>query len=143
MRVLMDSNRDAFGAEKDGIPNRPVGRELVDAGIEVRWCATRGEQCHSKLLRVSSDRRAASSTLIAGSANFTRRNLDDLNLETSVRLNGPRDHPALIRAERYFERRWTNEGGRIHSLPYANFAEDSALRYWRYRLMEFTGLSTF
>jgi phosphatidylserine/phosphatidylglycerophosphate/cardiolipin synthase-like enzyme len=143
VRVLMDPNRDAFGAEKDGIPNRPVGRELVDAGIEVRWCATQGEQCHSKLIRVTTEGPRGASTLIAGSANFTRRNLDDLNLETSVRLSGPNDHPALIEAERYFDRRWTNSGGRIHSLPYAEFAEDSLLRYGRYRLMEFTGLSTF
>jgi phosphatidylserine/phosphatidylglycerophosphate/cardiolipin synthase-like enzyme len=151
VRVLMDPNRDAFGKEKDGIPNRPVGRELVDAGIEVRWCATLGEQCHSKLIRVTTgassggeqEEGVGHSTLIAGSANFTRRNLDDLNLETSVRLAGPNDHPALLDAERYFERRWSNEGGRIHSLPYAEFSEDSRLRRWRYRWMEFTGLSTF
>ncbi len=140
VRVLLDPNRDAFGAEKSGIPNRPVARELVDAGIEVRWCATRGEQCHSKFLQVVGDRRAE---LIAGSANFTRRNLDNLNLETNVRLAGPVTYPALSAAAAYFERRWTNEGGRIHSRPYAEFAEDSRLRYWRYRLMEFSGLSTF
>lgn len=50
VRALLDLNRDAFGLEKGGIPNRPVARELVEAGIAVRWCATRGEQCHSKLL---------------------------------------------------------------------------------------------
>ena len=140
VRVLLDPNRDAFGAEKSGIPNRPVARELVDAGIEVRWCATRGEQCHSKFLQVVGAGRAE---LIAGSANFTRRNLDNLNLETNVRLAGPVTYPALASAAAYFERRWTNEGGRIHSRPYADFAEDSLLRYWRYRLMEFSGLSTF
>jgi phosphatidylserine/phosphatidylglycerophosphate/cardiolipin synthase-like enzyme len=141
VRVLLDPNRDAFGKQKDGIPNRPVARELVDGGIAVRWCNTRGEQCHSKFLHVvHADGQAE---LIAGSANFTRRNLDDLNLETSVRLTGPSELPAHAAASAYFERRWSNTPGRTYSLPYTAFAEDDTLRYWRYRLMEFSGLSTF
>lgn len=141
VRALLDPNRDAFGKRKDGIPNRPVARELVDHGVAVRWCRTQGEQCHSKLLQVRyADGR---SELIVGSANFTRRNLDDLNLETSVRLAAPIELPAMAEAQAYFERRWSNLSGRLHSLPYPAFAEDSGLRYWRYRLMEFSGLSTF
>lgn len=141
VRVLLDPNRDAFGMQKDGVPNRPVARELVDHGIAVRWCNTRGEQCHSKFLQVVHANGRAE--LIAGSANFTRRNLDDLNLETSVHLTGPADLPALAASAAYFEQRWSNTPGRTYSLPYAAFAEDNALRYWRYRLMEFSGLSTF
>ncbi len=141
VRVLLDPNRDAFGKEKSGIPNRPVARELVDAGASLRWCATSGEQCHSKFLQVRhADGR---SELIAGSANFTRRNLDDLNLETSVRIVGPSSEAALTDAAAWFEQRWSNPPGRTFSLPYAAFAEDSALRYARYRIMEFSGLSTF
>jgi phosphatidylserine/phosphatidylglycerophosphate/cardiolipin synthase-like enzyme len=115
--------------------------ELHRAGVEVRWCLTTGEQCHAKLLLLQhADGRG---DVLLGSANFTRRNLDNLNLETNVRLAGPATHPALSAAAAYFERRWSNREGRIHSLPYAEFAEDSLLRYWRYRLMEFSGLSTF
>ena len=29
------------------------------------------------------------------------------------------------------------------SLPYEHWADESRLRYWRYRIMEATGLSTF
>jgi hypothetical protein len=29
------------------------------------------------------------------------------------------------------------------SLPYERWADESRLRYWRYRIMEATGLSTF
>ena len=140
VRALLDPNRDAFGKQKDGIPNRPVARELVDAGIAVRWCHTTGEQCHSKFLRVD---RPDETELIAGSANSTRRNLDDLNLETSLKIRGPRDTEALADAGDWFEQRWGNQRGRRFSLPYEAFAEDSSLRYWRYRLMEFSGLSTF
>ncbi|MBY6205857.1 phospholipase D family protein [Halomonas denitrificans] len=141
VRALLDPNIAAFGNEKSGIPNRPVARELVDAGIEVRWCHTTGEQCHSKFLQTRT--RAGTSELIAGSANFTRRNLDDLNLETSVRVAGPAGLPVLQEAADWFEMRWTNPAGRSFSLPYEAYAEDSALRYARYRLMEFSGLSTF
>ena len=141
VRVLLDPNHDAFGKRKDGIPNRPVARELVDQGIDVRWCNTQGEQCHSKFLQVvhAEDR----SELIIGSANLTRRNLDNLNLEASVRWTGPAEAPVATAAATYFERRWANGPGRTYSLPYAAYAEDSAARYWRYRLMEFSGLSTF
>lgn len=142
VRVLLDPNRDAFGLEKGGIPNRPVARELVGAGLEVRWCVTRGEQCHSKLLlRRPAD--GGEAELIVGSANFTRRNLDDLNLETSVRLAGPADLPALDEAASFFESRWESTPERTTSEPFAAFDDASAWKHLRYRFMEATGLSTF
>lgn len=141
VRVLLDPNRDAFGIEKNGIPNRPAGRELHSAGVPVRWCNTHGEQCHAKMLLRRPQEGPAE--LIVGSANFTRRNLDDLNLETSVRLLASSDQPAITAAGAFFEREWSNPMGRRSSLPYAHFADTSWRRYWQYRLMEATGLSTF
>ncbi len=140
IEVLLDPNRDAFGREKNGIPNRQVGMALHRAGIPVRWCHTRGEQCHSKLLlRQSGDQ----GDLLLGSANYTRRNLENYNLETNVHLHGPMTLPALRDAAAYFSMRWTNEADRSYSLPFDSYADDSRLRYWRYRLMEATGLSSF
>lgn len=142
VRVLLDLNRDAFGLEKGGIPNRPVARELVEAGIAVRWCATRGEQCHSKLLlRRPAD--GGEAELLLGSANFTRRNLDNLNLETSVRLLDAPGSPALERAAAFFERRWESSPERTTSEPFAAHDDATAWQRWRYRIMEATGLSTF
>ena len=46
LRVLLDPNKDAFGRQKNGIPNRQVASELNAAGITVHWCNTQGEQCH-------------------------------------------------------------------------------------------------
>ena len=141
VRALLDPNKDAFGRQKGGIPNRSVAAELVDSGIAVRWCDTHGEQCHDKLILA---RRAdGSAELIAGSANFTRRNLDDLNLETSVRVTAPADSEIIVHATSYFERRWTEPGVRNYSVPYSAYAAEGWFRYWRYRFMEFTGLSTF
>ncbi|ASK34754.1 phospholipase [Alcanivorax sp. N3-2A] len=145
LRVLLDPNKDAFGREKNGIPNRQAALELHDAGVPVRWCATHGEQCHTKmLLRLPAPGdRARPATLILGSANYTRRNLDNLNLETSVALTGRPDLPALRAARDTFEQRWSNPDGKQFSLAYTAYADDSTLRYGLYRLMEFTGWSTF
>lgn len=141
LRVLLDPNKDAFGRRKNGVPNRQVAMELVRAGVPVRWCDTHGEQCHSKLLLVRG--RARNAELILGSANFTRRNLDNYNLETNVRLVAPATHRAIREAGEFFERRWHNEPGRRFSVPYEVYADESRWRYWQYRLMEFTGWSTF
>lgn len=141
VRALLDPNRDAFGREKNGIPNRQAAWDLHDAGIAVRWCATSGEQCHRKWIRL--ERADGSAEIILGSANFTRRNLDNLNLETSVRLVGERTEPIIRQARALFERNWSNPGGNLYSQPYEDFADHSRWRYGVYRFMEFSGLSTF
>lgn len=141
IRVLLDPNRDAFGRVKGGVPNRQAGAELARDGIPVRWCDTRGEQCHSKMLLV--DRRDGRAELIAGSANFTRRNLDDLNLETNVRLLAAAGHPAMRQARDLFDRRWHNIDGAAFSLPFDAYAEDDLGKRLRYRIGEATGLSTW
>ncbi|MGM0703424.1 MAG: phospholipase D-like domain-containing protein [Pseudomonadota bacterium] len=143
VRVLLDPNRDAFGLEKGGIPNRPVARELHESGIPVRWCASRGEQCHSKLLLRRPADDADEAELILGSANFTRRNLDDLNLETSVRVAGPTAMPALRDAAGFFEGRWHSSSRRVTSEPFAAHDDATGWQRLRYRIMEATGLSTF
>jgi hypothetical protein len=141
LRVLLDPNRDAFGRQKNGIPNRQVAMELHGAGVPVRWCNTAGEQCHSKMLLVRG--REGNATLLAGSANFTRRNLDGFNLETNVQVRANDGAPVMVDAMAFFDARWHNEPDHIHSLPYAEYADHSRLRYWRYRFMEATGLSSF
>ncbi|MDR9439055.1 MAG: phospholipase D-like domain-containing protein [Halomonas sp.] len=143
LRVLLDPNRDAFGLKKGGIPNRPVARELHEADIPVRWCANRGEQCHSKLLLRRPAVVGAEAEMILGSANFTRRNLDDLNLETSVQLAGPAKTPALLDAATFFERRWQDAPLRTTSEPFEAFDDATDWQQLRYRVMEATGLSTF
>jgi hypothetical protein len=141
VRVLLDPNEDAFGRKKNGIPNRQAALELHQAGVPVRWCDTNGEQCHNKMmLRRSGD---DSAELIVGSANYTRRNLDDYNLESSARVLADVDTAVMQQASDYFEQSWGNTGGRRISIPYARYADDSRWRYWRYRFTEATGLSSF
>ena len=142
VRIILDPNKDAFGHEKNGIPNRQVAAELHDVpGIEIRWADTHGEQCHSKMLLVRE--RGGLSKLLLGSANFTRRNLHDLNLELNALASGPSDEKLFQRAHEYFEQIWHNENQRSFTVAYDAYRDDSRLRYWRYRVMEATGLSTF
>lgn len=142
VRLLLDPNRDAFGHEKTGVPNRPVAAELLARGgpsLAVRWYATHGEQFHPKLVLL---RQPGRDTLLAGSANLTRRNLGDLNLETDLRVSGPPATPALAAARAYFERLWSNDGHPF-TLDYAAYADPAWTRRWRYRFQEATGLGGF
>lgn len=141
LRVLLDPNEDAFGRKKNGIPNRQVASELHREGVPLRWCDTHGEQCHSKFMLKQPT--SGPAEIILGSANFTRRNLDDYNLETSVRIVAAAESSIVLRAVDYFENRWGNRDGRIFSAPYERYADESRIRYWRYRFMEATGISTF
>jgi phosphatidylserine/phosphatidylglycerophosphate/cardiolipin synthase-like enzyme len=141
LSVLLDPNKDAFGRTKNGIPARQVAHELTRSDVPVRWCDTHGEQCHIKLLLV--DYRDGSSVLIGGSANFTRRNLENFNLETNVAVRGPRESPPISQARAFLDFMWNNEPGRLVSVDYERYADDSIVRKLRYRFMEASGVSTF
>lgn len=141
VRALLDRNREAFGFDKGGLPNQPVAAELVQAGIKVRWCLTSGEQCHSKVLRLHST--TSSDEVILGSANLTRRNLDNLNLETSVLLKGDADLSAMRDQADWFNERWASSPDHRTSRPWKPEHDPGRLAAWRYRVMEATGLSTF
>jgi phosphatidylserine/phosphatidylglycerophosphate/cardiolipin synthase-like enzyme len=81
--------------------------------------------------------------LILGSANFTRRNLQDLNLETDVALRGRADLPALRDAAEWFELIWTNAPARRFSADYEAYADEALHKRFLYRVEEQTGFSTF
>lgn len=140
VRVLLDPNKDAFGREKNGIPNRQVASELNDAGVTVRWCNTQGEQCHSKMIIKSN---AESAEIILGSANFTARNLKNYNLETNLRVLAELNTSVALDAQLYFNTAWSNLEGKNMSVDYAKYADESKLKYGLYRFMEWSGLSTF
>ena len=141
LRLLMDPNEDAFGRKKNGIPNRQVALELHQFGVPIRWCNTRGEQCHYKhLMHITPSGEAS---LLIGSANYTRRNLDGFNLETQALIEADASEKVMVDAALFFDQRWNNLNDQLHSKDYAAFEDQSQFRYWRYRFMEATGLSTF
>lgn len=142
IRIVLDANKDAFGRQKNGIPNRQTAQELMKKGrgnIEIRWYLTQGEQFHSKLMKVDT---SGDTVLFGGSSNFTRRNFEDLNLEANLVVTGPPDAPAFKAADAWFERIWSNQEG-TYTGGLELFADKSLTKVWLYRLMESTGLSTF
>lgn len=141
MRVILDPNKDAFGYKKGGMPNRQVARELVAAGIPVRWAATHGEQMHTKMLLAR--KAGGTADLLLGSANFTRRNMRNYNLETNARAAGDADTPPLSDATAYVDRLWTNGGDRVFTTGYESFRDKSCWRTLLYRFQEAIGLSTW
>ena len=141
IRLLLDPNKDAFGREKNGIPNRQVAHELALQGASIRWCLTQGEQCHSKMLLARY--KDGTSRVILGSANFTRRNIGGFNLETDVELRSSTEHPSIKGLIDYFEHRWLSTSDRNTSVAYSTFSDSGQFKYWQYRLMESSGLSTF
>ena len=142
VRLLLDPNKDAFGRTKNGVPNRPVANELHRSGISIRWCNTAGEQCHAKTLIVH-DPTTGKASIVSGSANYTRRNLGDFNLETSVVIAGDSQLPLFVSAQALFDQQWANHNGRLYSLPFEAYADSSWLRRLQYRWMEWSGLGTF
>jgi phosphatidylserine/phosphatidylglycerophosphate/cardiolipin synthase-like enzyme len=141
LRLLLDPNKDAFGREKSGIPNRPVARELMNAGVTVRWCRTLGEQCHTKMLMVH--HLDGKTVIVSGSANYTRRNLEDFNLETNVLVEGPSDQLPFIDARQYFNNAWNNTEERQYSVAYDKYEDASWWHRQLYLFMEWSGISAF
>lgn len=142
IRLLFDPNKDAFGREKDGVPNRQVASELLDKSknTEIRWCLTHGEQCHSKLLLFKKDSQIS---VIQGSANLTRRNLGNYNLETNVLVFGHKDEKFLKDSQKFFDEIWNNENGKIYSTEYQEYQDNRLIKKIQYLLMEYSGLSSF
>lgn len=142
VRIILDPNKDAFGYEKNGIPNRQVAGDLIEKSnnrIKVRWYDTHGEQYHTKLFIKETD---YTMTVITGSANLTRRNLDNYNLEMDVmaEIKKPSETGDTINA--YFDRIWTNEQGG-YTVNFDVYRDESLFKYMLYRIQEKTGLGTF
>jgi phosphatidylserine/phosphatidylglycerophosphate/cardiolipin synthase-like enzyme len=141
LRLLLDPNKDAFGREKNGIPNRQVAHELTAANIPVRWCSSQGEQCHTKMLMIHND--SGNSVIITGSANLTRRNLADFNLETDIVIEGRSNRAPFSDARQYFEDQWQNTSERQYSTVYERYQDDSWWRRQLYFFVEQSGFSSF
>lgn len=144
VRLLLDPNQNAFGRDKIGIPNRPVAWDLSRRSgdnLTIRWYNTGIEQYHTKLLFLA--KASGNSIILSGSTNFTKRNLDDYNLENNLWVGVPKDQPLYTEIEDYFTRLWNNEGAE-YSLPLENYQSDATwLKYIVFRMQTTLGLTTF
>lgn len=141
IKLILDPNKDAFGRKKNGIPNRPVAYELnkkSKSKIQIKWFSTHGEQFHSKIIFF--DKASGEDVIILGSANLTKRNIDDKNLETDVLLKAHCNSEFVKEVYAYYNRIWYNDQ---ITLDYSVYAERSYWKSFLYRISEFLGSSTF
>lgn len=141
IRLVLDANKDAFGLEKNGIPNRPVANELYhesEKKIKIKWYKTHGEQYHTKLVMLKG---RGKSVILGGSANLTRRNIGDYNLETDLKISASNDSKLVKEIENYFNKIWNNKKG-VYTVDLEEYRETSLWKKFLYLFQEWTGLST-
>ena len=80
-----------------------------------------------------------------GSANLTRRNLGDFNLEANIAVSVPPARRAGRSIGTWFEMLWSNQGppDLEYTAEFGTYADPAQGTYWLYRLMESTGMCTF
>lgn len=142
VKIIADLNKDAFGLEKNGSPNRPALSELKEGypDINIRWYQTSGEQFHTKFIYF--DFKDKDPLAILGSANYTRRNLDNFNLETNLAVEMKKDSPMAREMKNYYARIWNNEDG-DYTLPLEDFYESRFFMRILWKIQEKTGLCTW
>ena len=138
IRLILDPNKDAFTREKNGVPNRQTGYELqtYSDNIEIRWYDTHGEQYHTKMVIIYTKNKVI---IYGGSANLTKRNIGDLNLEMNIKIISPENNLTSEISD-YYEKIWNNQGAN-YTLDFEVY-EDSS-KHWLYRFQEWSGLSSF
>ncbi|MFT8323127.1 MAG: phospholipase D family protein [Bacillus sp. (in: firmicutes)] len=142
IRIILDPNQNAFGNKKAGLPNVPVAAELMRQGnphLQIKWYNTGKEQFHTKMIMIEGEKETS---IISGSANFTRRNLYDLNLETDIKIIGSQQSPVIKDVKRYFTDLWENNGGQF-TKDYDTEDKLPVLRYIIYRLQRIFWFTTY
>lgn len=142
VKLILDPNKDAFGIEKNGIPNRQAAHQIqkkTNKADIIKWYNTHGEQFHTKMTII---KKKDKSIIIGGSANLTRRNLDDYNLETNIMIETPRNTRLDMEVNNYFNRIWNNRDGN-YTVDYEAYRNESFLKTTIYKFQEWSGLSTF
>ena len=141
IRLILDPNKNAFGNSKTGLPNLPVASEmLADSNLDIRWYEPGDDQYHTKLMYIKKQNEAI---VIGGSANYTTRNLDDLNLENNLKITASHDAKVIQDVDNYFSRLWNNEDGHF-TADYESqkdvLTPALKLTYW---VQKMTGLTTY
>lgn len=154
VELLLDPNKDAFNRVKDGTPNRQVAvflmnrlsaedmeklekyfpqyvvdGKLVDVNIRVRWYNTTGEQNHAKIMSVTNEL-MGKYVLFNGSANWTGKNLNDINMESNLLVEGSMGITNQFNST--FDNLMSNADGVIYSLDYDHevYSQHASLKKW-------------
>jgi hypothetical protein len=115
-------------------PNLGTAGELHGDGVEIRWARDPPNAPRSSLLLV---RHGKDASIYFGSANFTRRNLRDFDLESTMELRAPAFAALAKTFDEYFAGSWAA------AAEYHGYADESLPTYWSERFAEATGLASF
>lgn len=143
VKIILDPNKDSFGRKRDGTPNRPAANDLYEMSgrqAKIRWYNTNGEQCHAKMFIFEN---AAGYSMVQGSCNMTRRNLNNLNLEADIMVESGRKTAFFEKAGGYFDRMWSNNDGNAYTADFEKYRDKRVIYSLKYRLQEITGWCSF
>lgn len=132
IRIILDPNKDAFGSIKDGTPNRQVGAYLMQKkkeyglNLEIRWYQTHGEQNHAKIMTISSNSR---SELITGSANWSGKNINNINMESDIHVKNA--NAIVAQYNKLFDMFWNNTGDLVYTCDYSEYKKHTGMGKWR------------
>lgn len=137
IRLLLDPNKDSFGRERDGTPNRQAAHWLTrktrrKGKLNIRWYSTHGEQNHAKTMSITHPGDPSRNWLTVGSCNWTGRNMAGVNMEANLVVAGSERINGEFNT--HFDRLWANSDGIEFSLPYQAFSDHAG--YWKWRLGE-------
>jgi len=137
VQIILDPSKDAFGAEKDGTPNRQVAAYLMQKkkrlglNLQIRWYDTQGKQSHAKIMSITNtDTANPKYELINGSANWTGKNLKDINLESNIAVKGSKK--IVNKFNSLFDLFWDNSDGMIYTIDYqGKYETHTGMDKWR------------
>ncbi len=140
IKIILDPSSQLFGKDTKGMPNYHAVDYILDktkkstTPVEIKFYNTHAEEYHSKLMIIK--KKDGKIIIYVGSANLTRRNLDDLNLEADVKILSRVDSEFALDIQTYFDKLWNNLDGKFTE---NNNIKSSKLNYLKFRLQEFTG----
>ncbi len=139
--IVADPNKDAFGIQKDGSPNRSVLTKLnkKSENIHIRWYDTHGEQYHTKMSYFDFENQ---NVIIIGSGNYTRKNIKGYNLEADLEIVTEKENNFSKEINAYFQKIWNNEYG-DYTVAFETYQQNSIIKKVLYYIQETTGLCTY
>jgi len=117
VRLLLDPDKDGYGYDHAGIPNRQVASELIstsDGAIRVRWYRTHGERFSPGFALIQNATRA---WLMVGTSTLSRLDLGDFNLAAAAVVDVPPNAPAATDALGWFDALWYNRASSGPNTP--------------------------
>lgn len=143
VRMVLDRNKDAFGMDTNGLPNKPVAKEMMKktkGKVKIRWYFTNGEQFHTKYMKI--EKKDGTVIISGGSSNFIRKNIRGFIMDANLRIVTNKDTPINQKMNEYFERIWSNEDG-IFTVSYEDEPTTSGLKDLLFHIERFTEIGSF